>query len=247
VQQRKGVRETAARATDGGEVGAGLDGGIGRTGQPLVELFALVAAVVLLTLHGSRVFGGLSAQRAWWVLPLALALGVLAADFASGVVHWIGDRFFREDSPIIGPMLIQPFREHHRDPSGITRHGWLELHGNTALPVAIVLGLALGLAPRTLGHPARLIAETTLLCFLVASLATNQLHMWAHMERPPRLARWLQNTRLVLTPDGHARHHANDFQTSYCITTGWLNPLLDALRFFPRLEGWFRHEEPAAP
>ncbi len=60
--------------------------------------------------------------------------------------------------------------------------------------------------------------------------------MWAHMDRPPRLARWLQHCRLVLTPRCHARHHSRDFQTSYCITTGWLNPLLDAVEFFPRLE-----------
>jgi ubiquitin-conjugating enzyme E2 variant len=70
-------------------------------------------------------------------------MGVLMADFASGTVHWIGDRYFREDTPLIGPLLIEPFREHHRDPRGITTHGLIELHGNTGLPVVWMLALVL--------------------------------------------------------------------------------------------------------
>lgn len=95
---------------------------------------------MLLALYGHRVFVTISAKAARWILPLAVGSGVLTADFGSGVVHWIGDRFFREDSPVIGPMLIHPFREHHRDPRGITLHGLLELHGNTGLLVVAVVG-----------------------------------------------------------------------------------------------------------
>jgi hypothetical protein len=68
---------------------------------------------------------------AWY--PLAIPAGWLAADFASGIVHWFADTFFEEDAPWIGPLLIRPFREHHRDPQAMTRHGFLELTGNSCL------------------------------------------------------------------------------------------------------------------
>ena len=70
------------------------------------------------------------------------AVGYVAADLASGLLHWFCDRFFEEDSPLIGAVLIHPFREHHRDPLAMTHHGFLELTGNTCL------GLAPILAPR---------------------------------------------------------------------------------------------------
>jgi len=46
----------------------------------------------------------------------AALLGAVAADLASGVVHWACDTFFAEDTPVIGRALIFPFREDHRDP-----------------------------------------------------------------------------------------------------------------------------------
>jgi ubiquitin-conjugating enzyme E2 variant len=89
-----------------------------------------------------------------------------------------------------------------------------------------------------------LIPESGLLAFSVvsftmvtaATVATNQFHKWAHQEHPSSLARWLQRKRLVLEPEHHKRHHTQPFNVNYCITNGWLNPLLNKLQFFRRLE-----------
>jgi hypothetical protein len=70
----------------------------------------------------------------------------------------------------------------------------------------------------------------------VATVATNQFHKWAHQESPSAFARWLQRKRLVLEPQHHKRHHTQPFDMNYCITNGWLNPLLNKLKFFRRLE-----------
>jgi ubiquitin-conjugating enzyme E2 variant len=56
------------------------------------------------------------------------------------------------------------------------------------------------------------------------------------MRAPPRLARVLQRCRLILTRPHHWRHHKAPFRANYCITTGWCNPLLTRVRFFPALE-----------
>jgi ubiquitin-conjugating enzyme E2 variant len=65
---------------------------------------------------------------------------------------------------------------------------------------------------------------------------TSQFHQWAHMKSPPRVVAWLQRGGLLLSPDHHRQHHKSPFAVNYCITTGWCDPLLTRIRFFPRME-----------
>lgn len=177
----------------------------------------------------------LRASGEWWLLVPASGIGILCADFATGAVHWFCDRFLREDTPVLGPVLIRPFREHHRDPGAMTRHGLLELHGNSSLPVAVAL-LAVRALPADAGGSFRTAFELWLACFLAASMATNQFHLWAHHPHPPGAIRWLQRRSVILSPQRHARHHRGDYDRSYCMTSGLLNPLLDRIDFFGALE-----------
>jgi hypothetical protein len=208
-------------------------------GAHLAESVFIVAAIGLSARLGALAVPAALAPDTWWMLPLTALLGVLCADFASGTVHWFCDTFFSERTPIIGPAFILPFREHHADPWGILRHGLVELHGNSSLAVALVLGVLWAL-PWDLSGRAADFARAWLFFMAAATLATNQVHRWAHSEVPPAPARWLQRSGLILSPEGHARHHRGGFHRSFCITTGWLNPLLDRIDFFPRLERRFR-------
>ena len=67
------------------------------------------------------------------------------------------------------------------------------------------------------------------------SFGTNLFHKWAHAENPPVVGRWLQRAGLILGSARHQRHH-RDYSRGFCVTSGWMNPLLDALHFFPRVE-----------
>ena len=197
------------------------------------SLVALAAAMLLsLALRSADT---LQATGLWWLLPPAAFAGVICADFATGTAHWFCDRFFSVDTPILGALLIRPFREHHVDPEAMTRHGLLELHGNSCIPVIAALGAARllgGEAPSAL----RLGFDLWLGVFVAASMATNQFHRWAHATSVPASVRWLQRLGLVLSPERHARHHRGEFDRSYCMTSGMLNPLLDRIDFFGRLE-----------
>jgi hypothetical protein len=53
---------------------------------------------------------------------------------------------------------------------------------------------------------------------------------------PPRIVRTLQRLRIILSPERHRTHHTAPFESSYAITNGWLNLLLNRTRFFRRLE-----------
>jgi ubiquitin-conjugating enzyme E2 variant len=204
-----------------------------------VEVGLVTAAGGLLLALGVRSFQGLQATDAWWMIPGALVLGVLCADFATGAVHWFCDRFFDEDTPILGQALIRPFREHHVDPQGMVRHGLLELHGNSTIPVIAVLG-AVQLAELSPASPGTVALHLWLFSLCTSSIATNQFHMWAHAPSVPAPVRWLQRHGVILSPERHALHHDGRFDRSYCMTSGWMNPLLDRTDFFGRIERGLR-------
>jgi ubiquitin-conjugating enzyme E2 variant len=159
---------------------------------------------------------------------LAAVGGYLLADLASGLVHWFCDRFFEEDTPLIGRVLIHPFREHHRDPLAMTRHGFLELTGNSCLGLLPVLALA--------GRwPAGPWLDALVLSLAAGVVLSNLLHKWAHASAAPAPVRWLQRRRLVLAPAAHAAHHRPGYAGAYCVTTGWMNAPADRLRVFDGL------------
>ena len=182
-----------------------------------------------------RVVQVVPGSRLLWLAPVSLAIGFLAADFIGGAVHWFADTYFEPATPIVGPLLIEPFRAHHADPEGIARHGFLELSGNNALGTLPLAALLLSFGGTLEGVAAQAV-HVALTALALALFATNGFHCWAHMPSPPCLVAWLQQNRVVLGPEAHALHHSGAHNRSYCVTSGWLNPLLDRWRFFARIE-----------
>src|SRR6266851_6717593 len=171
-----------------------------------------------------------------WLLAVAIPLGVIGGDLVSGIVHWAAYTYCSVDTPVVGPSLVKPFRMHHVYPRDICTHNLVETVGNVCILAFPLLSVCLYLL--------WLLPESGLLAFAVicvaltsaATVATNQFHKWAHQEKVSAFARWLQRMRLVLEPSHHKLHHTEPFNKHYCITNGWLNPLLNKVNFFRRLE-----------
>jgi len=156
---------------------------------------------------------------AWMTLAL-LPLAWLAADFLGGLVHFVADNFGDPRTPYFGPSFIGPFRDHHTDPAGITRHGFLERHGNNSMVSLPVLGA-------TLYWPYSPWLDMFVLGTTLGVAITNQIHCWAHMERPPRWVAFLQTCRVILPRDHHGAHHTPPYKTNYCILSGWTSGTLN--------------------
>jgi ubiquitin-conjugating enzyme E2 variant len=200
-----------------------------------IESFAILAFAVMAVLLGLSIARGLRIPGAlWWLVPLAMA-AYLAADFVSGLVHWLADTFGTEETPFFGPKFVKNFRNHHTDPKGITRHDFVETNGDNCLVSLPVMGTTYWLVPIE-DELWGACVGMFILAMMLFVLLTNQLHKWAHMDEPPAFIRPLQRTFLVLAPSHHAVHHASPHDRNYCITSGWLNPILDGIGFFKAME-----------
>ena len=192
------------------------------------------SSALLLTLLARIVIALAAGASAWLVFP-AFLLGYVFADLLSGTAHWFCDTFFEEDAPLIGQLVIRPFRDHHLHPQRITRYRFIEQDTVSFLLMLPPLAVAYWLGAPLQGGAAALFWCCCLLGLATGSFGTNLFHKWAHAPKPPVAVRWLQRSGLILMPERHRRHH-RDHSLGFCVTTGWMNPLLDALRFFPRVE-----------
>jgi ubiquitin-conjugating enzyme E2 variant len=164
-----------------------------------------------------------------------ILIGYILADFVSGFVHWACDRFGTEDTLLLGPNFIKPFRHHHVDPRAITRHDFIETNGNNSIVTLPMMGLA-WLIPVDSSWGVFIFTSLTSLAFWI--FLTNQFHKWSHQKREsvPWIIRKLQHSKIVMSIEHHKVHHTTPHDSYYCITSGWLNRPLDAIRFWSKAE-----------
>ena len=112
----------------------------------------------------------------------------------------------------------------------------METNGNTCLVVLPFLAAVILWVDPVRGGPTAFAGASFMLFLGLWTCLTNQFHKWAHTEEPPACVLPLQRARLILDPRHHALHHRPPFQDRFCITNGWLNPVLDRLGVFTRLE-----------
>jgi hypothetical protein len=214
-------------------------GSISEPSTPLHSFLEHSTLFLFPLLFGLNLYFGLSRLyelELLWLVALGIPLGLVFGDLVTGIVHWVGDTYFKEDTPIIGPGFVKPFRLHHIYPRDICTHDLVTTLGNSCIMAVPLLAFCLYLL---LTGPVSAWLAFGVLCttiLAIATVATNQFHKWAHDPKPKLFARLLQRCRLVLEPSHHDKHHTTPHDSHYCITNGWLNPLLNKIKFFRRLE-----------
>jgi hypothetical protein len=209
----------------------------------LLEIFGILCFALLALLIAVELYGGVLRFGDLWLAPILLVLAYLAADFLSGFVHFLADNFGSYDTPILGPNFIEPFREHHEDPKGIVGNDFVDANGNNSLatlPFMLFVWIVVPLETWYYGY----LFGTFFVFLCLAAFLTNQFHKWAHMDEPPALVGWLQARGVILSQEHHDIHHESPYDTYYCITAGFWNPLLDRISFYERTERLIRRSVP---
>ncbi|KAK3581148.1 hypothetical protein CHS0354_024678 [Potamilus streckersoni] len=207
-------------------------------GKRLQETICVIGTSILMVVNGILLLKHFQLED-WKVVLIAAILGILTADFLSGLVHWGADTWGSVELPVIGKGFIRPFREHHIDPTSITRHDFIETNGDNF--AVILLPLAY-MAYKFFTYPEEVIRQNynwEMYMFLLTIFVslTNQFHKWSHTYFGlPRWITFLQDCHIILPRKHHRIHHVAPHETYFCITTGWLNYPLEAMRFWPALE-----------
>ncbi len=188
--------------------------------EKIMTIGATAVSLTLLIVHLAVL------DLAVWHL-LLLPLAWVSADLLSGIVHWTADTWGSEDTPVIGPRFIRPFRVHHINANDIVSRSFFHLNGDVALGVLPILAGAF-----LLSGAWRVFIVALAFCIL----PTNQIHQWAHQDGAPRFVRGLQRVGLILGPDQHRLHHTHPYRSHFCITTGWCNGFLERTKILARVE-----------
>jgi len=159
--------------------------------------------------------------------------------------------------------LLRNFREHHIDPTAITRHDFIETNGdNFTLIVPLLSYIAYKFSFNSIGQIhddynldlyifllAIFISLTNQVKIrklfkiynsrLIFSLWNLKFHKWSHTYFGlPRYITIFQDMHLILPRIHHRIHHVTPHDTYFCITTGWLNYPLEKIHFWTHLENF---------
>jgi ubiquitin-conjugating enzyme E2 variant len=152
----------------------------------------------------------------------------LVVDFISGFVHWFEDSYGHPRLPFVGRRITKPNLLHHFRPRAFVGNSWYA--SSQLLLVACLVVLAIAWTFNWLSP----------MVVLAAALAVNanQIHKWSHrsVEENGRLITIAQRAGLLQSPSDHRAHHSGEKNSSYCVMTGLLNPVLDRSRFWRGLE-----------
>ncbi|XP_067931658.1 plasmanylethanolamine desaturase 1-like [Watersipora subatra] len=202
------------------------------------EIIGLSVCVLLIAVDFFLLVRYFDSSRTIYIILSALA-GICTADFASGIVHWGADTWGTVDFPIIGPALLRPFREHHIDPTSICRHDFIETNADCFTICIPFIGYSIFKFCTYSPEQIALTYNFEMYVFFLACFVTmtNEFHKWSHTYFGlPKWISLLQDYHVILPRIHHRYHHVSPHEVNYCITTGWLNPPLEAINFWRKAE-----------
>jgi len=153
--------------------------------------------------------------------------GLWFADFISGVVHWLEDRYGNPKWPVIG-HTIRENQQHHFTPRSFLK-GTLWTRNREVLAIG---------AAFLLGFWAFDVLNAFTVSAVIFGVMSNEVHASAHRS-PAENGRFitvLQKTGLIQSHRHHAAHHRKGKDTHFCVLTNHVNPVLERVRFFQTLE-----------
>jgi plasmanylethanolamine desaturase len=154
-------------------------------------------------------------------------LVVLFSDFVSGFIHWLEDVYAKPGMPFIHQIAVDN-ELHHTKPREFLKKNWWQSSWDVALASTLIV----------IGAWWADILNWTVILFAALMSNANQIHKWSHenSKEKPMIISFLQKCHILQTPRHHGKHHSGEKNTHYCVITNVLNPMLESINFWRRLE-----------
>lgn len=163
----------------------------------------------------------------WSFEWIPLIAGYLLADFTSAHFHWLEDTYdFLPKNEIICNNRL-----HHLEPRRIIETPFIKSIQGSALAVAPFLAAAIYLD----------VPDCIVYSLLFTAMA-NWIHQMAHQTskeiKDASYIIWLlQKAGIMQSREHHRLHHfTKERETHYCVMTDYLNPLLEKIDYWRKLE-----------
>lgn len=154
----------------------------------------------------------------------------LISDFIAGIFHWVEDRYDFSNLPLVGgfidDQILKPNANHHLHPQDFTKNGFWYRNYTNFVP-SFIVGLLVFLYNPYLSTP------------IFMSAFGNQVHYLSHRQgKVSEFTATLQEIGIFQSPKQHSLHHTNPYDSYYCPMTDFINPILQRINFWEKLENF---------
>lgn len=152
----------------------------------------------------------------------------IVADFITGIIHWWEDTYGNPNWPIIGKYVVKPNLIHHKQPTKLLEGSYWTRINTSFFAAAIIGGVFWFIGIRS---------WQIMMCLLFCTQG-NEIHAMSH--RPDRknskVTLFLQKTGIFQSKKMHRWHHKAPYETNFCIMSDFVNPILNRIGFWRKLE-----------
>ena len=161
------------------------------------------------------------------LIAIKALLLTLLADFVSGFIHWLEDVYAKPGMRFIHQIAVDN-QLHHTRPREFLKKSWWQSSWDIVLACAVLIATTWWFN----------VLSWEIVLFSVLITNANQIHKWSHQNHSEKhvIVKWLKTAQLLQGPRQHGKHHSGDKNTHYCVMTNMLNPLLEKVRFWRKLE-----------
>jgi ubiquitin-conjugating enzyme E2 variant len=161
------------------------------------------------------------------ILIQILAL-ILLADLITGVFHWLQDAYGNPNWRFLGKWFIIPNIDHHKHPRRFLAKS---MFGRIVSTLVVSFFLLL------IYHLLFGICWQAVICVGYGTLA-NEIHAIAHRtdKENGKIICFLQDLGIIQSRKMHGLHHTSPYDINYCVMTNFLNPILNKIKFWHKLE-----------
>jgi len=162
------------------------------------------------------------------IIVIQIVLLILLTDLIAGIIHWWEDTYGNPSWKILGKLVVLPNIEHHQFPRKMlqgTTFQQIRLSAFVAILVGIIFSLTIGL-------------NWQILFVLVYGSFGNYFHAVSHRtdNENGKIICFIQKIGLIQSHKMHGLHHKSPYATNYCVMTNYMNPFLNYIQFWRKLE-----------